>query len=60
MNNRSPLIYDTGNQTRCFTYVDDAIEGMILAASNNKAIGEVFNIGSNIETTMKEVGKYKY
>ena len=55
MNNRSPLIYDSGNQTRCFTYVDDAIEGMILAASNNKAIGEVFNIGSNIETTMKEV-----
>jgi len=53
LNNESPYLYDTGEQTRCFTYVDDAIEGMIIASKSQKAIGEVFNIGSNIERTMK-------
>ena len=55
MRKESPLIYDSGNQTRCFTFVDDAIEGVILASNNDRAIGEVFNIGSNVETSMKEV-----
>lgn len=53
LNDESPYLYDTGEQTRCFTYVDDAIEGMIIASKSQKAIGEVFNIGSNIERTMK-------
>ena len=55
MRKESPLIYDSGKQTRCFTFVDDAIEGVILASNNDRAIGEVFNIGSNVETSMKEV-----
>ena len=53
MNDDSPYLYDSGNQTRCFTYVDDAIEGMLLASRSERANGEVFNIGSNIERTMK-------
>lgn len=53
MNNKSPYLYDSGEQTRCFTYVDDAIEGMLLASRSERANGEVFNIGSNIERTMK-------
>ena len=53
LNNESPYLYDSGEQTRCFTFVDDAINGMIMASRSEKAIGEVFNIGSNIERTMK-------
>ena len=53
MNNKSPYLYDSGEQTRCFTYVDDAIDGMLLASRSESANGEVFNIGSNIERTMK-------
>lgn len=49
-----PLVYDGGRQTRCFTYIDDAIEGTITAADNQKADGEAFNIGSDKETTMRE------
>ena len=55
LRNESPYLYDSGEQTRCFTYVDDAIEGVILASRSNKAIGEIFNIGSNIERSMKNV-----
>ena len=49
-----PLLYDSGNQTRCFTFVDDAIEGAMLASKSKKADGDVFNIGSNKETSIRE------
>lgn len=55
LNGRQPLLYDSGDQTRCFTYVDDAVAGTLLAADNDAAIGEAFNVGSMVETTMREV-----
>ncbi|CAN5254200.1 NAD-dependent epimerase/dehydratase family protein [soil metagenome] len=54
LNGREPLLYDSGDQTRCFTYVDDAVAGTMLAADSDAAIGEVFNIGSMTETTMRD------
>jgi UDP-glucose 4-epimerase len=52
LNGRAPVIYDNGRQTRCFTYVGDAVDGTLLAADSPKAAGEVFNIGSTQETTV--------
>ncbi|OBI81009.1 NAD(P)-dependent oxidoreductase [Mycobacterium sp. 1245805.9] len=54
LNGRQPLLYDSGDQTRCFTYVDDAIAGTLLAADSDKAIGEAYNIGSMTETTIRD------
>jgi dTDP-alpha-D-glucuronic acid decarboxylase len=55
LNARQPLLYDPGDQTRCFTYVDDAIAGTLLAADSGAAIGEAFNVGSMTETTVRDV-----
>jgi dTDP-alpha-D-glucuronic acid decarboxylase len=55
LNGLQPLVYDSGDQTRCFTYVDDAVAGTLLAADSSAAIGEAFNIGSMTETTMRDV-----
>jgi dTDP-alpha-D-glucuronic acid decarboxylase len=55
LNGRQPLLYDSGDQTRCFTYIDDAIAGTLLAADSDAAIGEAFNIGSMTETTVRDV-----
>jgi UDP-glucose 4-epimerase len=55
LNGRLPLLYDSGDQSRCFTYVDDAIAGTLLAADTAAAIGEAFNIGSMTETTVRDV-----
>lgn len=55
LNGEAPDLYDGGQQTRCLTYIDDAIEGTILAATRPEAIGEVFNIGNAVENTMAEV-----
>ena len=39
------LITGDGNQTKDFIYISDVIDGMILAATNDKCVGDVFNIG---------------
>jgi UDP-glucose 4-epimerase len=48
-------VYDDGHQTRCFTYVADTVEGTIRAATVREAAGQVFNIGSNRETSVNEL-----
>ncbi|MET8850230.1 NAD-dependent epimerase/dehydratase family protein [Amycolatopsis sp. NPDC004625] len=55
LNGKPLVIYDRGVQTRCFTYIDDAVEGTLLAAEHPGAVGEAFNIGSMVETTVGEV-----
>ena len=45
----------TRDQSRCFTYVDDAVAGTLLASDSSAAIGEAFNIGSMTETTVRDV-----
>jgi UDP-glucose 4-epimerase len=51
----APEVYDGGAQTRCFTYVADAVAGTVLIGSSAKADGTCFNIGSHLESTVAEV-----
>lgn len=54
----SPLtIHGDGEQTRDYTYVDDAIEATVLAAVAPQAIGDVFNVGTGIETTVNTLAR---
>jgi len=50
-------IYGDGRQTRCYTYITDAIEGTIRAANTPAASGLPFNIGSNQETSVLELSE---
>jgi len=52
---KSPVIHGDGNQTRDFTYIDDAVEATVLAATSERAIGEVFNVGTGTETRVNEL-----
>lgn len=47
-------IYGDGKQTRCFTYVADAVEGTICAGLTR---GRVFNIGSDQETDINALAR---
>ncbi|MFI6346434.1 NAD-dependent epimerase/dehydratase family protein [Streptomyces sp. NPDC050560] len=55
LNGKPLVVYDGGTQTRCFTYVDDIVEGTLRAAAEEKAVGETFNLGSMVETTVRDV-----
>ncbi len=48
-------IHGDGEQTRDYTYVDDAVEATLLAAVLPRAEGEVFNIGTGIETSVNRL-----
>lgn len=50
-------VYDDGEQTRCFTYIADAVKGTIRAATVREAAGQVFNIGSDRETSVNEMAQ---
>ncbi len=46
LKNESITIYGDGTQIRAWCYVDDMIDGVLLALDHRKAIGESFNIGN--------------
>jgi UDP-glucose 4-epimerase len=46
-----------GKQTRAFTYVDDAVEALVRAGTLPAAVGRIFNIGSDRETTILELAE---
>jgi UDP-glucose 4-epimerase len=46
-------VYGSGDQSRCFGHVRDAVEGMLRLMETPAAINEVFNIGSTEETTIR-------
>ena len=50
-------IYGDGEQRRCFTYVGDAIMGIVQLIHTTKAEGQIFNLGSTTEITINELAE---
>ena len=48
-------VYDDGQQTRCFTYVGDAVRALValLHTPLERTAGEIFNVGSTQATTIE-------
>jgi len=53
LNNEPLQIYGTGQQRRCFCYVEDLVEGIIGLMSCEDAAGKVYNIGSAEEVSIE-------
>lgn len=47
LKNEPPVIYGDGRQTRDFVFVGDVVQANLLAASQEGAAGQVFNIGTS-------------
>ena len=50
-------VYGDGTQTRCFTYIGDVIKALIALAENDKAVGDIFNVGSIREISIRELAE---
>jgi UDP-glucose 4-epimerase len=50
-------IYGDGEQSRCFGDVADVIDAVVKLAYQPAAIGQVFNIGSTEEVTIRELAE---
>ena len=54
--NKPLTVYGKGEQTRSFCYIDDQVEGQILAMGRGKS-GEIYNIGNPDERTILDFAK---
>jgi len=48
-------VYGDGKQSRCFSSVQDVVEGVVRLARSEKAVGRIFNIGSDHEITIEDL-----
>ena len=57
MSGRPLTVYGDGEQTRCFGYVGDVVGALIKLMDHPDAVGDVFNIGSNEEISVKKLAE---
>ncbi|MBN1175956.1 NAD-dependent epimerase/dehydratase family protein [Candidatus Woesearchaeota archaeon] len=57
MNNEPLTIYGTGDETRDFNWMGNAVQALILAGTKEGIEGEIFNIGSGKETKIKDLAE---
>ncbi len=50
-------VYGSGQQSRCFCDVRDAVEGILRLVATDKAVGEVTNVGSDHEITVEALAR---
>ncbi len=50
-------IFGTGEQSRCFLHVSDALDAVTALMAEPRAIGDVYNIGSEEEVTMSALAE---
>lgn len=57
LTNQPLSVFGDGEQTRDYTFITDAIDATILAAVHPKALGDVFNVGTGVETSVNELAE---
>ena len=51
---KRPVLFGDGEQTMDFVYIEDIAQANIIALKTN-AVDEVYNVGSEVETSLKEL-----
>jgi nucleoside-diphosphate-sugar epimerase len=54
LENTEPVVFGDGEQTRDFTYVDNAVQANLLACEAPNASGEVINIGTGSRVSLNQ------
>src|SRR6201993_18066 len=57
INNLPPVIYEDGEQTRDFSFVEDVARANFLAATSDQLDGKAVNVGSGRAVTIKQVAE---
>lgn len=57
LKNEPITVYEDGQQSRCFTWVGDAVQAIIDLSLHPQGVGQVFNIGSEQEVTIMDLAK---
>ena len=55
MAGKAPVIHGDGEQTRDYTFINDAVAATLLAAVTPRAEGQVYNVGTGRETSVNQL-----
>jgi len=55
MHNGSLVVHGDGSQTRDYVYVDDVVSALVAASTAPNLDGAVINVGSGVETSVREL-----
>ena len=55
LENKKIIVHGSGNHTRDFTFINDAVNGIFLASTKG-TFGHAYNIGTGIETSIVDLG----
>jgi UDP-glucose 4-epimerase len=50
-------VYGNGTQTRCFTHVADTVQALLLLLDSDEAVGQLYNVGSQVEIPVIELAR---
>lgn len=50
--NEPITVFGSGAQSRCFTWVKDVVQALVVLSQHPEAVGQIFNIGSSHEISM--------
>ena len=57
LKNEPLTVYGTGDQSRCFCHVKDAVRGILAVIDSKQTIGSAFNVGNNVEISIKKLAE---
>lgn len=57
LSNQPITVHGDGQQSRCFTFVTDTVEGTVRAATMKSALGQAFNVGTTEETRVIDLAR---
>ena len=57
LNGNNIDIYEDGNESRDFVFIDDVVNATTMALENQKADNKIFNVGSGFSTSVNEVAR---
>ena len=57
MNGDNPTIFGDGEQTRAFSYIDDALQPLWIASQSEKCVGEIINLGGIKSYSINEAAR---
>lgn len=57
LNDKNPLVFEDGEQSRDFVHVSDIVQANLLAIENSAADYETLNIGTGVATTVNQMAK---
>ena len=52
------VITGTGDETRDFLYVEDLVDGLLLCATHDRALGEAVNLGTGKQTRIADLARW--